>query len=506
MTDQKLLVSKTPVIENLFLILSSGVLVDLAPILVELNVYEDIFSPVLTGDITILDDRGLFMSEPLNGSERLVYKVYSYDYDPRNDNLNFLHRTFDILKITDVVSVSDTVKKYTLHFASPELKMNETIRISKGFQQVRLSKVVDAILTGDYSVDNPTGLEFPVQESVSGVERNLKSPYLYSDAIEAWYKKDDDFDSVECFIEKSKYTEPVYSFPYKTPFEIIADCCAKAIREAAGRDASKELNQQPNFLFFENKRGFQFVSIDTLLESKEYATTEFVYGDRAQNMINHPDELSVPRRVINRETINRIEVQECFDVLSNIRSGMYASKMYSLDLMRGRVEETNYSYTEDFKNTETTESGSAKNHPSISKSHRDLAEKYLSHRIFSVESPSRYLDIFTSDSTQRKNTAKKDPGISEYIQRRISYLARLNNFRLLFEIDGNSKHKVGDCPFIDIRQAITASGSSLNDIIQEPSKYYSGNYLITSIRHNITPSSYRMFVEAVKDSHQYEIE
>lgn len=495
--SNRVLGAGTPHFDRLYITLASGVKVDLVPHLIQMNIYEDIFSPVLTGDITILDNRGMFDSEPLNGTETITTNIFNEDYSKDNLELNFLFRTFDVFAISNVQNKTDYSKIYTLHFASPEFKKNETTRISKAWRGVTLSHIVSSVMTGDYDVEEPNGLGFPTEKTVDQIELNLKSPFIYGQHIESAYKKSDELDKVELFIEKTKYIEPIVSFPYMTPFDIINWCANRSLRLCPGRDFKNDDSESANFLFFENKRGFQFVSLETLLESKDYKLTKFVYGDTAQNT-------SDPRR-IDTETIEKYEIQSCHDNIAGIRNGLYASRMYTYDISTGQTKINDYNYLEEFGKTESTESGKPDNYPVIPKNSK-LATNFMGNRMFTIVSPNRFSDPISGASTMRRTTNKEECGPEEYLQKRISQLARLNNYRLLFQIAGNTKHKVGDVPYIQMNRMYPGEGTAFSDFTIGESKYYSGYYLITSIRHMYTKSEYKMHIEAVKDAHPHEIE
>jgi len=493
----------TPIFDRLILTAASGKQYDLAPMLMQLNIYEDMFSPVLTGDITIIDSAGMFENAPITSNEKLTCLVYSWNYSKDNEPINFLHRTFDILSVTDIKQTNDFTKQYTLHFASPELKKNETFRLSRGFTNTTISNVVSKLLTNDYDTDEPVGLGFPTDRYFSSIPQ---SAFVYENSREAWYQKSDENDCVELFVEKTKYTEPVVSFPYMKCFDVISWLAGRSLRFAAGRNGgTKNAAESANFVFFENKRGFQFTAIETLLESKDINSTKFVYGNAAQNkdLITNG---GLKQRTTVTETINRLEIQNSYDTLYNIRSGMYASKLYTYDITTGEIKEHDYDYVENFEKTESTQSGTdTGNFPMLAKN-SDLSKKFLSNRLFATISPSYAIDTITSESTERNSTAKQSSGIEEYLQKRQSQLSRLNNFRILFEIAGNTKHKVGDCVLVDIRHWNSPSaGVNVSDIEEESSKYYSGYYLLTSIRHSITQFEYKMFVEGVKDAYTTEL-
>lgn len=488
-----------PIFEILTLTMLTGDKVDLTPWLVQLNIYEDMFSPTLTGNITILDPINLFERFGLSGNEKLTVKIFTASYgESINDPMNIIHRTFDINKITDIKSVNDYSKQYTLHFASPELRKNELIKISSWYKDSENSKIVADIFSGQYDLDGisddtPTGLGFPTESGHKSIPPT--SPYLLGDMVECWWKKEDADDTVELFVEKTKYIEPIRSFPYMRPFDIIQQLAGVSIRKAGGRHGGTGDSEAANFVFFENKRGFQWISIDSLLENKDISTTHFRYGSAEQNFAVKNN------RVVFTEVIENLQIQNSFDILHNIRNGMYASKLYSYDLATGEIMETNYNYLEDFYKTERTESENDYPPVHLSPDNEDLSrltDNYLSKRMFTIHSPSFGLDNITSEESFRQN--EQNPyGTAEYLQKRMSQLARWSNFQVIFEIAGNTKHKVGDCVDIDLSEMHQDENVDFKSV---PSKYYSGNYLLTSIKHSITKLDYKMTIEAAKDSHK----
>lgn len=494
-----------PIFDYCQLTTNLGDKVDILSWVTELILYEDMFSPVLRGYVTVRDPIGFLDRVGISGLESFTLKFWSYLYqDP--DKLNYIHRTFDILKITDIQDVNEYTKEYSLWFASPELLKNELIKISAGYTQVQNSKVVETIMSGSFEADEvsgigPQGLEFPIlQTQFSSIP--AISPYLTTTTTQTWAKKEDEKDSVELFIEKTKYEEPVISFTYKKPFEIIDSLAAKSIRLSGGRYGTESRTRPANFVFFENKRGFQFVSIDSLLENKDINKTKFRFGSAEQNF------MSADSRVVEYETIEKFQINNVFDILGNISRGMYASKLYSFDIASGKVSEFDYDLMEDFNKTETTEGSTTETkYPGLfldsENKNTKLTNNFLQNRAFTVCSPYASLNIFTSEQSQRQNQTNVLSGPAEYLQSRMASFARLSNYQVLFELPGNSKHKVGDCVYIDLQtQIVTDTQENTEfDFSSVKSKYYSGYYLITSIKHILTKQHYKMVIEAAKDSH-----
>jgi len=489
----------TPTIEKMILTTCLGDKIDIAPIFQGLILYEDMFSPCLNGKITISDTLGLFDKLPISGNEQLTLKFYSYNYSSENQAIDYIHRTFDIIRIDDVNQIKDFQRVYSLYFASPEYKTNELSKISKSYRGFRSSEIVTQIMTAD------EGLRFPTNTLSEPISRFGRSPYISSNNIEAEYENVSEDNAVELFVEKTKNIEPCITFPYTKPVEMIQEFANKSLRLAPGRYGADEY-EIANFMFFENKRGFQFVSLETLFETKEINSklgVTFKYGNAAQNQQS-------TQRDVDTETIEKLQIQRSYDIIKNINSGMYASSLTTYDIHTGETNVVEFDYLKDFYNSETTnrdllDVNNPKDFPPIyldESNKNDITQQYNSRRLFLPVMSTRNHPI-TSLEDYRYNDNSKYIGPEQYLQKRISCLAALNNFKIQFEIPANSRHKVGDCVKIDLTDYNFSEVDA--SITGTPSKYYSGYYLITSIKHILSPLDYRMQIEAVIDSYNGKI-
>lgn len=491
--------SGTPSIERMDLITCLGDVIGLAPLFQGLTLYEDMFSPCLSGKLTISDTLGLFDKLPISGNEKLVLKFYSYDYSDTNQAINYIHRTFDVVRIDDLNNIKDYQKIYSIYFMSPEYKQNELIKISKSYRDFRTSEIVAQIMTSD------EGLQFPTEALSEPISRLGRSPYISNSYIEAEYEKVSEDDSVELFVEKTKNKESCITFPYTKPFSMIQNLANKSLRSCPGRYGIDEY-EIANFMFFENKRGYQFVSLETLFENKEVNSqlgVTFRYGNAVQNQQRG-------QRDVDTETIERLQIQRSYDIIKNINTGMYSSSLMTYDIHTGETETVEYDYMKDFYKSETTnrdlmDISNPKDFPPIyldENNENDITTKYNAKRLF-IPILNTEANNITGMSDYRNNEFQKYIGPEQYIQKRISTLSRLNNFKIQFEISANSRHKVGDCVYIDLTDyKFSESGTKVE---QSPSKYYSGYYLITSIKHILTPLTYKMQIEATIDSHNSKI-
>ena len=445
---------------------------------------------------------GYFDTLPISGNEKLTLKFYSYTYSKENNHpVAFIHRTFDVLKIKNITENNDYSRKYSLFFASPELLKNETIRISKAYSSVRISDVIGRIMTEDYDTEEsePRGLGFSTDDFRSNATTgHVSSPFLKQENVELHVQKVDEDDSVELFIENTLYEEPWITVPYAKPFEIIRNLSSRATRKNAGR-FSKDSS---NFVFFENKRGFQFVSLDTLLEQKDNAEcisnggpVTFRYGTAVQNKDLERDTYV--------STIETLKIEDCYDLLSNIRNGLYASKLQTYDFVTGQVVETIHDYSKFFSDNEHVDtsrtSGNTGAHIPL-KDDDYKVTKYNSKRLLLPLSSGRYMDPISSEMTGRFSGAI-EVGPEQYLQNRIVNLLKFTNFKITVQIPADSRHKVGDIINLDLKywdyKNIDNEGAGIKN---KDHKYYSGNYLITNIKHVLSKTEYKMIIELAKDS------
>ena len=495
--------ARVPIFDLCYMTTATGDIVSIRNIVETIEIVEDIFSPVLTGSITIADSIGLFDHLPISGNETITLRFYSSSYDTNNYTTNFIHRTFDVIRVNNVTSPTDHSKKYTLTLASPELKKSETIKISKAYKDMSISEIVTDIMTGNHEDPvNPSGLGFPKTASKDNSTPRLTrffSPFLKDDDIEVNYEDANPTgaNSVELFVEKTKYKEKVLSTPYMKPLDLIKWLATRSLRNATGRVS---YNHPANFMFFENKRGFQFVSLNTLLENKGPNIATFVYGSATAN--NQDDNWHL-------DVIEKLRIENCYDVLANIRNGIYASNFMTYEVSTGQVTEQPFDYVREFYNNESTDRSfdikSQPDYPTIAldkQGQNPITQKLLARRML-LPMVHRDYDGVSSGATSRFNTALDQVGPEQYLQSRISQLSKLVDFRVIVDIPANTQHKVGDMVVLDLKMwqnKTGTEGGTDKSIEVVDHKYYNGNYLITSIKHSLSQTEYKMQIELAKDS------
>jgi hypothetical protein len=209
--------SKDYEIKELELINSGGQTIDLRGIFLEMQIFQDLYSSVMSGTIMINDGNDTFKYFYLCGNE---YLKISVDKPGLNRPLK---RLFRIYKASDRRPSSDSGQIYILHFCSDELISSESLRVSKAYKSAKIRDIVFDVLTNELSVDS---------ERIANLEQTSGS-----------------FDLV---------------VPGYRPLEAIQWVTAR------GYDQKKFC-----YFFFENKNGFNLTSLQTLIKQKPYKTLKY---------------------------------------------------------------------------------------------------------------------------------------------------------------------------------------------------------------------------------------
>ena len=132
-------------LEEIKLFSSSGNIIPLNGLMVTLNLFENIFSPSMSGSITILDTNSIVLNMPVIGQEYLSFKIKTASLDGEGtDIIDFTENVFSIYKIDSRLEGTNS-ELITLHFASPEMLRNIRTRVSKSYTN-RIDKIVTDVL------------------------------------------------------------------------------------------------------------------------------------------------------------------------------------------------------------------------------------------------------------------------------------------------------------------------------------------------------------------------
>jgi len=225
--------SKDFKIESLELINSGGQTLDLREIFVEMQIWQDIYSSVMYGEILINDGNDVFCNFYMVGNEYLKVSIDKPGLGRP------LQRIFRIFKASQRAPSTDSGQTYTLHFCSDEMISSQQILVSKSYKSAKIRDVVSDILLKELGTE---------PSRIASLEQTSGN-----------------FDFI---------------IPNYRPFEAIQWAAAR------GYDQKKFC-----YFFFENKNGFNLTSLQTLIKQKPYKTLKYELKNNERDPANNKDSI-----------------------------------------------------------------------------------------------------------------------------------------------------------------------------------------------------------------------
>lgn len=433
-------------IEQLKLITSTNTVIDLTEFLVELNVYEDIFSNYLYGSIIITDSRNLISSFNIHGEELLNVKLRT----PTFADSESIQKTFRVFRVSDRQIVRDTsTQNYTLHFISVEIFYDVLLPLFVPFE----GNIVD--VAGEIFENYiATSRNFDISENNGEIRENTKATDLIILTEAA---------------NKVKFVSPGWS-----PMKCINWLASKAI--------PKE-NKAKNFLFFESNKNFYFGSVESLYKSA-VEKNNFL-GRYTISASNIRDEKSQPD--VNRELFlaKDVEMVETVDYIKNYTNGYLANRLVYLDVYNKNYELVDYDHVNEYSKQYHTSGKENQAVPVFS----DQSLRNFATNISFYPKNSKLFDNFTDNINER---------MSEIHGNRLSSMIELTNIKMNITIPGRTDAEIGRLLYFDY-PALGAKDEK-DSTAESQDKLYSGYYFITAIHHKVNKNEHTMTMEIIKDS------
>ena len=441
---------------------------NISNMVVELNVYESLYNHAITGTLVIADNRNLIGNLPIQGTERLSFrlatKLNTYHHDNSLDFTEEGGHPMHIYKLTDREQLNDSVQTYTLHFCSKEFLRNLRTKVSESF-----SGRMD---TSVYSI--------------------FKRPeYLNS-------KK-------KLFFQKTRNQDTVV-IPNLSPVD--------AIKLLGRRALPTNLNDRggAGYLFYETPKGFHFRSFDSLCVTKsgEQVKPEqkFRYVHVPVDTTHHEiieDGKKVDKIMENFRSVESYKFINTFhDVATNTAIGTYGHTVITHNLYDKSYKKDKYHYHNSFNTTSHTDTD---------------PDKYYMGGPAITDSPVDYDEV--------EGDAYKQKGVSDFSDSRISLQSttqyahgeETGNYGVDVEQDGKiegerialtNSVRAGTKLHLTVKgHSWLQSGSIIQFDIQSVENKensggildtrFSGRYIITHIRHKVTGGIYKQILECVKD-------
>ena len=559
-------------------------IVDLSAVWTEINLFEDIYSPAISGDFTVVSSGGFVEGIPIIGEETLEIHMsvagaktppmpypgpHSAD-EPVTKSVNPLiigkYRIYKNDPPQPLAKVDGNFS-YKFYFVSEEMVTNMKIKVQKAYPTTMSFGAAYPQMSSPNSSDEIT---------IDQITRSL-----FYDCFIGTKKPANQNPTSKNFLVEPTTGTVSYVIPNWTPFQ--------ALNFLAGRAVSVNYRASgSNFVFYETLRGYRFVSIETLqaggfrgykLEEdlnevsfshyKTYssesdaksASPKASFIPVYERQYNQPDiKHTVVYSTSSQNIRGQAELDKRFivfnhrlvkspDTIQNLGVGMYANRMITHDLVRMKVEEWDYHYTEPkdeisldgITSTETNKdkkaadenvlydtpetplafradtyklaseendyTGRAEVYTMLVSSNKDHSQNFKNGIV-----KNSYIDKDGALKTGVESHAKTVFGgsegrnpiifenhIEDWMRQKVSQRQQTDNIVLAFSAPGDSAREVGDMiwfNFLSNRPTPTDDGH----------KYLNGKYLITGLRHQIKSNlEYIIHVEAMKDSYKNNI-
>lgn len=423
-------------IKDLRLISYNGKPYDLRNVRVTLKLYENIFRTFISGTLVLHDTIDLPQLYPIIGEETLIVSITRPKLPPATGFEDPYKMKFRVYSVKNRRMEKENAQSYSLHFCSPELIHQNKKRIRKSYMKMRYSKMAAKIYDKFIKVEKP---------------------------IE---------------IETTKF-EHDFVVANRNPFTTM--------NMLASRSESDKGNGWC-YLFYEDMKKFNFVSLGKLIEGPVVET--FNFGNKNTEELLTPEGTSEVDKHWKRELRNVEEYKfiENFDIMENLTKGMYASRLWTYDTVRQIWEdEIDFDYEEEFDRF------------------KHLAkEKTFTPDLDAKGSPLSHIRLMHTNLDHDKVPwiVAHEPGIlpehlENYVQRRSSQLGQINNAKIKLSVSGDPRIRVGQIIKFNLPQMRGMTDTSKP---KEMDRYFQGKWLIVAISHTLEQDSYWIDIEIVKDT------
>ena len=259
--------------------------VDISEGVIAFTYFENIFSPYLTARIIVTNTAGAIAGEdgnfqsiynglPLRGGERVQIKIAGNSQT--NKGLDFSKDPSDYFYIASIKNVllNEGSESFTLNLVSREAITNETVRVGK---------------------------KFPTSQKISSSVKDILENYLKVDKVGV--------------VEETQNT---YGFigNMKKPFNLITWLASKSVSGLAkpAEDSSA------GFVFFETKDGFNFMSLDMLMESEPYVQ-DYIFTPGVMSTDDPNKDFKILTYATNRNQ----------DLIGKLERGAFSSVRYYIN-------------------------------------------------------------------------------------------------------------------------------------------------------------------------------
>lgn len=396
--------------------------VDIKPIMERIDIYENIVSPVVYGSILVTDTMGL--SRILStGTCYLKMNISKVSKEETSNELSSYNKIFRVYKQSQRKKRTENSEIYTFYFCSDEYVLSEQKFVNKSF-------------TNTYS----------------GIAENIMQEYLNLQKNE--------------IILSNSFGLKNITIPSLKPLDALQWCAARAVN-------NKFI---PDFLSFENRDGYNFVSLSDLFKNPSI-----------------PINFNIKNASIEDDSekyfsVNDATITSQFNLLNSIKKGSFAGTIYGYDIITRTFfkQQINSSYYDRIE---------------LLNDEKIIPTVANKAGIFSTEAVDSKRTVVVTDSQfrQSKYAVSKIPSAKlqepeQAIAHRSAVLSFLSNKKMIINLPGNLNFTIG--MLVDLKYP--KRGLKLNNNINDDT--FSGKSLVICVRHVFLPDKYQTILEICSDS------
>jgi len=462
---------------------------DIRHLMIEINVYHDIFTNGTKCELVIGDTNGIVEIMPIVGEEKLLLEFSS----PMDDKI--LTYVFQIYKISVKEKLAHRSELIILHGVTQETVNNARTTVENSFVDQTSSTIIRSIY-----------------------ERHLRpreEDFIMSDL------------KSKIVIQKVDRNMSVV-FPRIPPYEAIRYICQETYHsgklifetyknnelESEDSPANETTNnsQSSNFVFFQKSDGWYFQTLDSLLIQPVANSNNFYLApaNYEQPQPGNVATLGLPQpknsNIFPFQIISNVNLVNQFDTIESSFNGLYSSFTETIDPVLKEFTRESFVYADKVKNMNHLEQDKSQfgsdfiftDNSLYRTNKKTSARSYVASNIGENYSQ---LPIF-GNARVTDPRIRNPRNIHKYIHYdRASRLKLESNIVLNVTIPGNTSLEIGDVVNLHIPQT-----SIIDEYMDKNGKLnllYDKKFLVTTIRHlyNKKTNNFSTVMECVKDTY-----
>jgi hypothetical protein len=438
----------------------------------EFNIYESIWSNHIRADVMIEDALALTTRLPIVGDETLSFQFRTPSESPNSFSYNWVQTQFYVSKLKEFNITKTRTAIYALELIPPSQFKNltQTINIAYGPDLISnmASKVFQLLgLTGG---------------GIGGIASAAASGNIVGTAAAIASTATGNPLGVEVEASTGQHQ---FTIPNMSPHETL---------NFLASEAQSAANKPSNYVFFQTHKQYFFCSVDYLIKKSQTIQNYYCFE---QSLPNDPTNSSgtgssttSTSNGTDFRTMTGLRFRSLFDIEKGIIDGLYDNTVYAIDPVLQKFEKVKVGLYD---------------HLVYNQQFGDFA--HVGGNSGQIIAPNSKLMNLPGQSHQRMliTNRAQDSTYGTYPRKRQDFLpwlvsanAQLGATVLEFTIPGDSDRCAGDLINIYFQEV-----GGTDDVIGALNQYWTGTYLVTSVRHKYTynaPMPYTTIIECVKNA------